>query len=40
LFGFAVIAFTSLALALATASECQSVLHLPSLYYGLVLWAW
>jgi len=39
-FGLAVIAFTSLALALATASECESVLHRPSLYYGLVLWAW
>jgi signal transduction histidine kinase len=38
--GLAVIAFSSLALALATASECQSILHLPSLNYGLVLWAW
>jgi sensor histidine kinase YesM len=40
LFGLAVIGFTSLALALATASECQSVLHQSSLDYGLVLWAW
>jgi hypothetical protein len=39
-FGLGVIALTSVALALATASECQSVLHRPSLYYGLVLWAW
>jgi hypothetical protein len=38
--GLAIIASSSLALALATASECQSILHLPSLYYGLVLWAW
>ncbi len=38
--GLAVISLSSLALALATASECQSVLHRPSLYYGLVLWAW
>jgi sensor histidine kinase YesM len=38
--GLGVIAFSSLALALATASECHSILHLPSLYYGLVLWAW
>lgn len=28
------------ALALATASECQSVTHLPSLMYGAVLWIW
>jgi signal transduction histidine kinase len=27
-------------LALATASECQSVTHLPSLMYGAVLWLW
>jgi signal transduction histidine kinase len=39
-FGLAVISLTSLALAFATASECHSVLHLPSLYYGLVLWTW
>ncbi len=28
------------ALALATASECHSITHLPSLLYGLVLWEW
>ncbi len=28
------------ALALASASECQSVTHLPSLMYGAVLWIW
>jgi len=39
-FGLAVIALTSVALALATASECASVLHVPSLNYGLVLWGW
>lgn len=27
-------------LALATASECSSITHLPSLIYGLVLWGW
>jgi signal transduction histidine kinase len=27
-------------LALATASECQSITHLPSLMYGAVLWGW
>lgn len=27
-------------LTLATASECQSVTHLPSLIYGAVLWGW
>jgi sensor histidine kinase YesM len=27
-------------LALATASECQSVTHIPSLMYGAVLWLW
>ena len=27
-------------LALATASECKSILHLPSLLYGIVLWEW
>lgn len=31
---------TSLLLALATAAECQSITHLPSLIYGLVLWGW
>jgi len=28
------------ALALATASECHSITHLPSLLYGIVLWEW
>jgi sensor histidine kinase YesM len=28
------------ALALATASECQSITHLPSLMYGALLWIW
>ena len=28
------------ALALATASECDSITHLPSLLYGVVLWGW
>jgi hypothetical protein len=28
------------ALALATASECHSIFHLPSLLYGVVLWEW
>lgn len=27
-------------LALATASECQSITHIPSLMYGAVLWLW
>ena len=27
-------------LALATASECHSIFHLPSLLYGIVLWGW
>src|ERR1700760_88801 len=27
-------------LALATASECHSITHLPSLLYGAVLWGW
>lgn len=27
-------------LALATASECRSITHLPSLLYGVVLWEW
>jgi hypothetical protein len=35
-----VIALASIALALGTASECQSILHLPSLLYGIVLWGW
>src|SRR5258708_7573992 len=27
-------------LALATANECRSITHLPSLLYGVVLWEW
>jgi hypothetical protein len=27
-------------LALVTASECHSITHIPSLFYGLVLWMW
>ena len=38
--GIATIALLSGALALATASECHSVTHLPSLLYGIVLWGW
>lgn len=30
----------SLILALATATECRSITHLPSLLYGLVYWGW
>jgi hypothetical protein len=38
--GPTVIALISGALALATASECHSITHLPSLVYGVVLWGW
>ena len=38
--GYFVIPSTALALALAAASECGSIFHLPSLLYGLVLWTW
>jgi len=38
--GIALICLISGGLALATASECQSILHLPSLMYGVVLWGW
>jgi hypothetical protein len=38
--GLVVIFSASIVLALATASECQSVIHLPSLMYGAVLWGW
>ncbi len=38
--GHAVIFSVAAALALATAAECQSVLHRPSLIYGAVLWLW
>jgi hypothetical protein len=35
----AIFSITSI-LALATASECHSVMHLPSLMYGVALWGW
>lgn len=38
--GVAVIAAASIALALATASECQSIFYWPSLLYGVALWGW
>ena len=38
--GLLVIGALSAALALGTASECQSIMHPPSLLYGLVLWGW
>lgn len=38
--GYAVIFSLTTVLALATASECHSVTHLPSLMYGAVLWGW
>jgi Putative regulator of cell autolysis len=38
--GYVVIFSLTSILALATASECRSVTHLPSLVYGLVLWGW
>ena len=38
--GHAVITTMAIVLALATASECQSITHLPSLMYGAVLWGW
>jgi sensor histidine kinase YesM len=38
--GHAVIFSLSTVLALATASECQSITHRPSLMYGAVLWIW
>lgn len=38
--GVLLIGSGSLFLALATANECQSITHLPSLLYGLVLWGW
>jgi hypothetical protein len=36
----AVISLLCAALALATASECHSITHLPSLLYGVILWGW
>jgi len=38
--GHVVIFSIATVLALATASECQSITHLPSLMYGAVLWGW
>jgi hypothetical protein len=38
--GYVVIASIAIVLALATANECRSVTHLPSLLYGFVLWVW
>jgi signal transduction histidine kinase len=38
--GPVIIASASLILALVTAQECQSITHIPSLLYGLVLWGW
>ena len=36
----AVISLLCAGLALATASECHSITHVPSLLYGIVLWGW
>ena len=36
----AVIALLCAGLALATASECNSITHFPSLVYGVILWGW
>jgi hypothetical protein len=36
----AVISLLCAALALATAGECHSITHLPSLVYGIILWGW
>ena len=38
--GTLLISGASLILALATAMECQSITHLPSLFYGLAMWSW
>ena len=38
--GVAAILLLSGALALATAGECHSITHVPSLIYGIVLWGW
>jgi Histidine kinase len=40
LHGYLVISSIATMLALATASECRSITHLPSLVYGIVLWGW
>ena len=38
--GHVVIFSVATVLALATANECQSITHFPSLLYGAVLWGW
>ena len=38
--GYIVIASTAAVLSLVTAAECQSITHLASLVYGVVLWGW
>jgi sensor histidine kinase YesM len=38
--GYVVISSIATVLALATANECQSITHLSSLVYGIVLWGW
>jgi len=38
--GAFLIGAASLALAAITAIECRSILHLPSVFYGLFLWVW
>jgi hypothetical protein len=38
--GLVVIFSLATVLAFATAGECQGILHLPSLMYGVVLWMW
>ncbi|MBT9332450.1 sensor histidine kinase [Paracidobacterium acidisoli] len=38
--GYVIILSVAAVLALATAEECRSILHFPSLLYGAVLWGW
>jgi hypothetical protein len=38
--GYVVISSIATVLALATANECQSITHIPSVLYGAVLWGW
>jgi len=38
--GLLIIGAASTILALVTAEECQSITHIPSLLYGVVLWGW
>ena len=38
--GYLVIGFAAAILTVATAGECSSITHLPSLMYGVVLWGW